>query len=330
MIVRHHDRYGATAWHGGMGGGVRHRLAGRVARGGWRVPLIGVVLVVGVACGGGGSAASLPPPRPPAVQHRQLTVGGLSRTYRLDTPPTLDLSRPAPLVIVLGGVGNSGDSMVEATMFDHAASDAGFLVAYADGINNTWNAGFCCLLGATSGPDDVAFLSRVIDDVEAHNKVDPARVYGVGVSAGAMMAYRLGCDLSGRIAGVGSVAGAMIVDQCHPSRPVSVIELHGTADPEVPYAGGRTTGGATQDAPSTLAVLQGWASLDSCPTAPTVQMSPPVTTTTWNGCAAGTSVKLVAVEGATHTWFANGLGSLSGAVDATSLITAFFGLHPTP
>jgi len=29
----------------------------------------------------------------------------------------------------------------------------------------------------------------------------------------------------------------MVLDDCHPSKPVSVIEIHGTADGEVPYNG---------------------------------------------------------------------------------------------
>lgn len=52
------------------------------------------------------------------------------------------------------------------------------------------------------------------------------------------MAYRLGCELPGRTAGVGSVAEAMALDQCQPDQGVPVIEVHGTADPLVPYQAG--------------------------------------------------------------------------------------------
>jgi len=286
-----------------------------------------VLTFVLAACGGSSSPAQAPPA--PAVQHKQLEVGGLPRSYRLYTPPTIDRRRPAPLVIVLGGFGNSAEDMVGATDFDRVAETANFVVAYADGINKTWNAGYCCLGRATSGPDDVAFLTRLIDDVGTGQKVDPARVYAVGVSAGAMMAYRLGCEMAGRITGIGSVAGAMIVDDCHPARPVSVIEIHGTADGEVPYQGGRTAGGATQESPPTPAVAQRWADLDHCP-ASTTTNSGVVTTAAWTGCAAGTAVKLVTLEGGGHTWFADGLGPVAGAVDASRMMWEFFsGLRPT-
>ena len=169
----------------------------------------------------------------------------------------------------------------------------------------------------------MGFLGRLIDDVEANNKIDVNRVYAVGVSAGAMMAYRLGCELSARIAGVGSVAAAMVLDDCRPARPVSVIEIHGTADGLVPYLGGRTAGGATQPSPPTPAVLQRWADLDACPSAAATKTDGAVSTSTWTGCGAGTAVKLITIDGGGHTWFAEGLGPVSGAVDATSEIWAF-------
>ena len=289
-------------------------------------PVLAVLGFALASCGGSKSPAAAPVG--PAVQHRQLDMGGVTRTYRLYTPPSIDRSHPAPLVIVLGGFGNTADEMVGATDFDRVAETGNFVVAYADGINKTWNAGYCCLGRATSGPDDVAFLTRLIDDVGTGQKVDQARVYAVGVSVGGMMAYRLGCDMAGRIAGVGSVAGAMILVDCHPAKPVSIIEIHGTADGEVPYQGGKTAGGATQESPPTPAVAHRSADRDHCP-APATNTAGVVTTATWTGCAGGSAVKLVTLDGGGHTWFADGLGPVAGAVDASRLMWEFFsGLKP--
>ncbi|MFN2504732.1 MAG: hypothetical protein ABR540_11020 [Acidimicrobiales bacterium] len=104
---------------------------------------------------------------------------------------------------------------------------------------------------------------------------------------------------------------------------VSVIEIHGTADPLVPYEGGHTAGGATKDSPPTPAVVQRWAELNRCPAPAATQTEGPVTTSTWNGCAEGTAVKLVTIDGGGHTWFAPGLGTANGAVDATATIWSF-------
>jgi polyhydroxybutyrate depolymerase len=65
------------------------------------------------------------------------------------------------------------------------------------------------------------------------------------MSKGGMMSYRLGCELSSRIAAIAPVAGNMAAKDgsaqdvgCMPARPVSVLAIHGTLDPYAPYAGG--------------------------------------------------------------------------------------------
>ncbi len=288
---------------------------------GWTAMLMALVAVT--ACGGS-EPASAPPG--PAVQQGELTVDGQVRTYRVFVPTTLEAGSRPPLVLVLGGVGNSAENMVSATEFDRQASIGNFIAAYPEGLDLTWNAGFCCASGTTSGVDDVAFLSQLIDRLVSEHDADPERVYATGVSAGAMMAYRLACERPGQIAGVGSVAGAMILDRCQPDQSVPVIEIHGTEDQLVPYKGGlvRPEGVATQPAPPTLAVAEHWAALNGCPSGPEEETDGLVTTLTWTDCPDGADVKLVAVEGGGHTWFATGLGPANGAVDATSLIWDFF------
>ncbi|MDQ3353581.1 MAG: esterase [Actinomycetota bacterium] len=285
--------------------------------------IVVVLALLTSACGGTSSSA---PPSRPAVQEGQLTVDGVVRTYRVFAPTSLERESDTPLVLVLGGVGNDAEGMVGATQFDREATAGNFVVAYPEGLGQSWNAGFCCGSTATDGVDDVDFLSSVIDRLQADYGIDADRVYVVGVSAGAMMAYRLGCEAADRIAGVGSVAGAMILDQCQPTRPVPVIEIHGTDDPLVPYDGGvvRPEGVATQPAPSTPAVAQRWASLNDCSSDPEEGTEGPVTTLTWTGCAQGSAVKLVTVDGGGHTWFATGLGPANGAVDATQLMWGYF------
>ena len=304
-------------------------LARRRTRGQTRVgrTALAVALAVVAGCSDSSSVSS---PRP-AVQHGELTLDAVVRTYRVYSPITLGRHVKAPLVLVLGGYGNSADEMVAVTEFDREAATGDFVVAYAEGIGGSWNAGFCCGRTARDGVDDVAFLSALIDRLQVDYGIDPDRVYVAGVSVGAMMAYRLGCEAAQRIAGVGAVAGAMILDDCQPARPVPVIEIHGTEDPLVPYEGGvvQPEGVATQPVPPTSAVVQRWASLNRCPSAPHEETDGPVRTATWAGCAGGSAVKLIVVDGGTHTWFAPGLGAANGAVHATHLMWSFFdGLRP--
>lgn len=261
-----------------------------------------------------------------AVSHHEIDVDGLSRRYRLYTPPRLDDDRPMPLVLALHGAGNTPEDLVQATRLDEAASAGRFVVAYPEAQRLVWNGGFCCTLGRGDPGVDVRFLDRLITDVSATGRIDPARVYAVGVSAGGIMAYRLACDLGDRIAGVGAVAAGMQLDDCRPSRPVSVLVVHGTGDQLVPYEGGRVLGGANRPVPPTPAVAETWASIDGCAPAAEPRVDGIVTTRTWDRCAAGTRVRLVTVEGGGHNWFDSEFGLPNGAIDATTAIVEFFGL----
>src|SRR5262249_9298088 len=112
-----------------------------------------------------------------------------------------------------------------------------------------------------TGVDDSAYLSSLIDEIKARYTVDPKRVYFVGHSNGGFMSYRMACDHADQIAAIGSLAGAMWADtsKCKPSQPVSVLEIHGTADADVLYNG--SVGGKYPDAVTTV---EDWATLDGC------------------------------------------------------------------
>lgn len=264
---------------------------------------------------------------PPPVQTGQITVDGVARTYRVFVPPTLDRRRAAPLVVVLHGGANSVEDTVKTTLFDKEASAGEFIVAYPEATRREWNAGTCCGSAPRRNVDDVGFLTRVLDQIQADHRIDPARVFLAGVSNGAMMAYRFACERADRVTAVGSVAGAVVVDGCRPSRPVSVLEIHGTEDPLVPYQGGKPDAPEAEAAApytSTPAMIRRWAELDGCPAPSPPRVAGPVTTESWVGCGNGSAVSLITVQGGGHIWFASGLGPANGALDATGAIWRFF------
>lgn len=288
-------------------------------------------MLLTAACGGSGGDDAVGRPAP--VQHGTIDVDGVDRAYRLFVPPTLDRRRPAPLVIVLHGGANSVEDTVRTTLFDREASAGDFLVVYPEATRLEWNAGTCCGSAPARNPDDVGFLTRVLDRLEAEYSVDRTRVFVAGVSNGAMMAYRFACERADRVTAVGSVAGAVVVDDCQPSRPVSVIELHGTEDPLVPYLGGRADFPGAETRPpyaSTADMMRRWGGVNGCPSTAATVTDGPVTTASWTGCRNGSALSLVTVEKGGHIWFASGLGPANGALDATVTITRFFsGLRPT-
>ncbi len=267
------------------------------------------------------------------MQTGQVTVDGVARNYRLYVPSTLDQTRSAPLLMVLHGGANTVDDAVKTMGFDQGTAGE-YIVVYPEGTRREWNAGVCCGSAPSRSPDDVGFLTQVLDRVEADHRIDPARVFVAGVSNGAMMAYRLACERADRITAVASVAGAVVTAECRPTRPVSVLEIHGTEDQLVPYLGGQPSAVEAQGAPPytpTADMVRRWAEGDRCPAPLPVVTVGPMTIDSWTGCAKGSEVKLITIRGGSHVWFASGLGPANGATDATGQILRFFStLRPTP
>ncbi len=259
--------------------------------------------------------------------------GGVSRTFHLYRPQ--GLTDPAPLVVMLhGGFGN-GAQAERSYHWDSEADGARFLVAYADGLNRAWNAGTCCGEPQRINADDVGFLTAMVGTIEQQIPIDRARVYATGMSNGAMMALRLGCQTD-TFAAIASVAGTLLTD-CSQARPTSVLQIHGTADDRVPYNGGpgkafAINGNPRVDGPSVESVNATWRAIDAC-APPTSSTAGSVTTQT-AGCADGRTVELSSVDGAGHQWpggepspLAENLAGIpppSTALDATDTIWQFF------
>ena len=258
-----------------------------------------------------------------------LVHDGLSRRYAVYLPPSADTSRPLALVFDFhGGLGNSRTS--ERAGFNDVADREGFVVVYPNGTNRlgthkllTWNAGGCCGSAQSQGVDDVGFVRAIVANLRTHLNVDPKRIYATGMSNGGMMSHRLGCEAADLFAAIAPVSGTLNFSPCKPSRPISVVEFHGTADQHVPYEGGYGDQSLVHvDFASVSRSLRFWAASDGCESQPISRTSGDVRHDTWAGCAGSTSVELVYDRRRRAVW-PNGPG-----VDATTLIWTFFAAHP--
>jgi polyhydroxybutyrate depolymerase len=276
------------------------------------------------ACGGSTAAAPTPSTSPTAIHHATVTVSGVPRTYTVFRPPSLDPAKLAPLVVALHGYTSNASEMETSSRFDDQATQGSFMVVYPQGLGNSWNAGRCC---GQNGYDDVAFISALIDRMVSGSHVDAKRVFVTGMSNGGLMAQRLACDLSDRVTAVASVSGGLVTSTCKPTRPISVMEIHGTADSLVPFAGG-STAGLTYFAP-TISVMAHWATLDGCAASPTVTQSGIARTSTWTGCRGGAQVVLKAVLGGQHSWFGPDADPRPDEPNATQVVWDFFSHVPT-
>lgn len=112
------------------------------------------------------------------------------------------------------------------------------MVAYPDGIGHAWKAGpGCCGQPLQRGVDDVGYLHWLVSELGSEDRIDPHRVYAVGMSNGAMLAYTWASDRPNDLAGIGPVAGSLQTSCARPA-PISVVAVYGSADRNVPPAGG--------------------------------------------------------------------------------------------
>lgn len=276
------------------------------------------------------------------------TPDGRERRYRVYVPASLTSGNDVPLLVALHGGLGWGEQFASNSGFDGLAESNRFIVVYPDGTNAqggstrllTWNAGMCCGPASAQNVDDVGFISALIDRLERTLPIDPARVFAAGHSNGALLSYRLACELSEQIAAIGVQSGA-IGAPCTPSRPVSIFHLHGLADTNIPIDGGRGSGVAGVVFPSPREAVTTFAGLDGCSHGPIDQVdptNPDVASRIWTDCRSGRTVQFVTVAGASHAWMghpgtAAGSTSLVGVpyaeFDASRAIWSFLAAQPT-
>ena len=198
-------------------------------------------------------------------------------------------------MVALHGVGGSGPKMAPYSGFSKVADGGRFIVAYPSSAGSYWNSTADRRL-----PNDVRFLSRLITTIESRECIDPERAYLTGVSNGGGMAALAGCELADQISAFASVAGGYD-DQpsCRPARPVSVFEVHGTADQIVPYFG--RTHRPTHDGLPPF--VNAWVSRDRCRGRPIVsRLAARATAFRWSRCVSGVRVAHIRVRHGRHQW----------------------------
>lgn len=174
-----------------------------------------------------------------------ITSSDRERRYLLHIPPNIDTTRPLPLVMFFHGGGGGMFQAAEDYPWTAKADEAGFILVFGQGTSrrdgdliNTWNAGECCAYARDNDIDDIQYVEDVLADVKAKVAVDESKIFATGFSNGAMMSYRIACELSDTFTAIGAVSGTDNTTSCDPSTPVSVIHIHARDDEAAKFAGG--------------------------------------------------------------------------------------------
>lgn len=181
------------------------------------------------------------------IHDGSLLADGLTRRYQLYVPH--ERVEHPPLLVLLHGSRMTGAGLRRATgyAFDRLADEQGFVAVYPDGYKGRWND---CRAGGRYAArklqlDDVGFVMRLADALQASAKIDPARVFLAGYSGGGQLAFRVALERPERVAGIAAFSASLPTEHnwaCEVAgKPVPTLLINGTRDRINPYAGGRTS-----------------------------------------------------------------------------------------
>ena len=220
----------------------------------------GLAAVLGITLAGGSAGNGS---RPDRLRFR----GGVYR-YVVYVPSGRR-SRPGmPLVVVLHGCTMTADEEAAATAYDQIAAARGFVVLYPD-VDAVDQANGGCWKGIWDpgaegrGRGDTGAIAAMTKRVIADWRIDPSRVYAIGISAGGFetamlgaaypdvyaaigihsgagyLAAEHGCPAHGSASTVTASARAALVAMGSRAGVMPVIVFHGDRDGTVPYRCGQ-------------------------------------------------------------------------------------------
>ncbi len=280
-----------------------------------------------------------------------IQVGGLKRTYLIHIPRKYAHGMKVAAVMMLHGAGGNAENALEQGKWIEKSEQEGFIAIGLDGtlkdpskrpnlLTNPrgWNSGGLGVsdLDSRRNVDDVDFVNAVIDKFLQTGMVDRKRIYVTGFSNGAGMTFRVGVELSNRVAAIAPVSNSLLVNAASLKQPVSLILTWGTDDPLNPINGGTVTRfGKQLVRPSAENSWKTWGKLLNCPPTPKVIYDRQgVEGKALSPCQAGSEALFYTVEGMGHNWPGGRntlpdkiVGRKSNAIDATDLIWAFFAKH---
>lgn len=164
-------------------------------------------------------------------------------------PGDYDASKEYPLVVVLHGFGAFGSIQSFILGVTQQVDTRDFVLVHPDGTvgpdgRRFWYSGASC---CGTPQDDVGYLTSLIEEAKSTFNINEDQVYLFGHSNGGFMSYTMACEASEHITAIAALAASSFrdPDDCEPrTEPVSVLQIHGTADSTISYDDSQFSPGA--------------------------------------------------------------------------------------
>ncbi|MGV1036095.1 MAG: alpha/beta hydrolase family esterase [Candidatus Nanopelagicales bacterium] len=269
----------------------------------------------------------------PGTTDQTITIGGKTRTYVQSIPSSYDGRNPLPIVMTFHGRGSSARAQLALTGLEQQSNKEGYVLVAPNAVAGEW------ALPNTPGQAtaDTRFVSAILDKLSSSYCVNRQRTYASGLSLGSAMTFVLACVPNRQFAAFGGVGASFYRSSCDRSAPAPIIYFHGTADPIVPFAGGKvnSTGSPiTREVQPAAQNMAAWAKHNKCSPDSADKQIGEVTEFRWTGCSQDADVDFYKVAGGGHTWpgtdptvagFTESfLGKTTQDVNANELMWQFF------
>jgi polyhydroxybutyrate depolymerase len=292
--------------------------------------------------------------QPGGSYQETITQNGIPRTFTVHLPSDYDPSKPSPMIVLMHGLGGSGDQVFNEFGGQAETNKLGAIVVTPNAIawsgdkdDAAWqtNNG---LIPPGANPDDAGFLDQMIKTTEKQVNVDPSKVGMWGFSDGGMMTLNFASgQYSKDISSFETVSTGADSNEVNGGNPNSMnmsgLLIHGTADSVIPING---LTGAEGDISRTAASLGGDLSvpsfLSASDTAKLLATKDGITSGAVTFPSGNSNVQKVeykngtntieseTVQGGGHAWYGQPsmAGTADGALDTTDEMWNFFQSHP--
>jgi polyhydroxybutyrate depolymerase len=156
-----------------------------------------------------------------------IDVDGLVRHYRLVIPNRLPQER-VPVVFAFPGVGDSPESMAAYSGWDRLAAEKGFILVYPAARNHMWATVNIDPQKLDRNPD-LRFFDQLLSHLGERFRLDPDRIYLIGMSNGACFVQLVGCARA-NVAAVVAHSGSRPVELTSAIRPFPILLMVGADD----------------------------------------------------------------------------------------------------
>ncbi len=260
-----------------------------------------------------------------------LLSSGQQREYLIFIPESYNPKEAVPLVINIHGFAQWPANQAKVSQWNQLADEENFIVVYPSGLGFPKRWRVTPTDGDPTGMEiELQFFRDLIDKLSSEYAIDHERIYANGLSNGAGMSLRLACSMPERIAAIGGVAGAYLVDLDDCPGGVPGIFFHGQVDTIVPFEGGPSDRFPIPF-PNIAQFVEDYAQLNGCDAGEKVILDEgSALGVRYENCQAGADVVFYTIADGGHTWPGGSplpesiTGKTTQEINATRLMWQFF------